>query len=137
MCAYTATILAIRTAKGNQHDFRMFKECYKTTDIMFDPSVEILADSGFLGINKYHSNARIPYKATKNQPLTKEQKQFNKQLAKDRILIEHINRRCKIFRLVKELYRGKHKKFNKNWNMVAMLVNFSYTICKQQQPQIA
>lgn len=130
ICALTYTILAIRTAKGTHHDFRMFKDCYKLNDIMFGLQVEILADSGFTGINAYHKNARIPYKASKNHPLTKEQKQFNKQLAKERVLIEHINRRCKIFRIVKDTYRGKHKKYNRNWNLVAMLVNFSYDVCE-------
>ncbi|HEO65306.1 MAG TPA: IS5/IS1182 family transposase, partial [Spirochaetes bacterium] len=40
--------------------------------------------------------------------------------------IEHINRRCKIFRIVKETYRGKHKNYRKTWNVVAALVNLRY-----------
>ncbi len=130
ICALTATILVVRTAKGTHHDFRMFKDCYNNNDIMFADEVEILADSGFQGILLYHQNARIPYKGTKKQPLTDEQKKFNKQLAKERILIEHINRRCKIFRIAKDVYRGKHKKFSRNWNLIAMLVNFAYDVCE-------
>lgn len=132
ICALTYTILAVRTAKGSHHDFRMFKDCYKNTDIMFDEDVELLADLGFLGITNFHVKSRIPYKASKNHPLTEEQKKYNTELAKQRIRIEHINRRCKIFRIVKDVYRGKHKKFNRNWNLVAMLVNFSYDICYEE-----
>ena len=58
--------------------------------------------------------------------LTDEQKAENNESAKVRIVIEHVNRRCKIFRLVKDSYRGKHRNYNKNWNCVAGLVNMRY-----------
>lgn len=125
--ALSLNILAIHTDKGKNHDFNLFKSCYKEADIYFSKDVEIIADAGFQGILKYHQNARTPYKATKNKPLTQEQKLFNKQLAKERIPIEHINRRCKIFRIVKETYRGKKLNFDKNWQCIAKIINFSYT----------
>ena len=68
----------------------------------------------------------IPHKKSKNSPLTDEQKAENSESAKVRIVIEHVNRRCKIFRLVKDTYRGKHRNYNKNWNCVAGLVNMRY-----------
>ncbi|MCP4404940.1 MAG: hypothetical protein GY801_47520 [bacterium] len=37
-----------------------------------------------------------------------------------------MNRRCKIFRSVKETYRGKHKNYSKVWTVVAALVNVRY-----------
>ncbi|MDD2661053.1 MAG: hypothetical protein PHY54_15465 [Methylococcales bacterium] len=43
-----------------------------------------------------------------------------------RVFIEHINRRCKIFRIVKDVYRGKHKHYSLTWNLVAALVNLRY-----------
>ena len=101
---------------------------------MFGLQVEILADSGFLGIDKYHANSRTPYKSSKKNPLTPEQKQFNKQLAQKRVFIEPINRRCKIFRIVKNTYRGKHKKYNRNRNLMAMIVNFSYDVLGVPKP---
>lgn len=126
ICATSLSILAVRTDIGSSHDFNMFKQNYKEGNIQFKKNVEILADSGFQGLQKYHEKCRIPYKATKNHPLTKEMKLFNRQLAKDRIPIEHTNRKFKIFRIVKDTYRGKHKNFGMNWNLIAMLVNFSY-----------
>ena len=68
----------------------------------------------------------IPHKKSKNSPLTDEQKAENKESAKIRIVIEYVNRRCKIFRLVKDTYRDKHRNYNKNWNCVAGLVNTRY-----------
>jgi hypothetical protein len=44
-----------------------------------------------------------------------------------KIKIEHVNRRCKIFRIVKATYRGKHKHYRKTWTVVATLGNLRYT----------
>jgi IS5 family transposase len=81
------------------------------------------ADKGFQGIAELYPNAESPYKASKHHPLTKEQKQYNRQLAKQRIMVEHRNRECKIFRICKEQYRGKHKNYEKNWKLVSAIVN--------------
>ena len=43
-----------------------------------------------------------------------------------RINAEHVNRRCKIFRIVKDKYRDKHKNYSKVWNVIAALVNLRY-----------
>jgi hypothetical protein len=76
-----------------------------------------------VGIDKIVTNSKIPYKESKFKKLTKEEKKQNKILAKSRIYIEHINRQCKIFRITKETYRGKHKNYSKTWNIIAGLVN--------------
>ncbi|WP_445302464.1 transposase family protein [Microcoleus sp. K4-B3] len=38
-----------------------------------------------------HPHSRTPIKKTKKKPLSKEQKQFNKRLAKERIVVEHVH----------------------------------------------
>ena len=53
----------------------------------------------------------------------KEEKQFNKKHSQRRIRIENIIRKCKIFHIVKQTYRGKHKNYGLVWNVVAGLVN--------------
>ena len=50
----------------------------------------------------------------------------NKKKSQGRIPVEHINRRCKIFRIVKETFRGKHKNIGKTWNLIAGLIKFRY-----------
>jgi hypothetical protein len=62
----------------------------------------------------------------RGQPLSVEYKAHNKALSKQRVFIEHVNRRCKIFRIVKDVYRGKHKNYSLTWNLVAALVNLRY-----------
>lgn len=101
------------------HDFALFKK-YR---LKIHPNITILADLGFLGLHKYHQNSILPFKKSKNKPLTKQEKKANRAQAKQRVSCENRNRDCKIFRIVKDLYRGKHKNYGIHWNLVAALVN--------------
>jgi hypothetical protein len=82
-----------------------------------------LLDSGYQGANDYFPNALIPYKATKKNPLTKEQKSWNTMIAKLRVKIEHIIRQIKIFRICKETYRGKGVRGLLRVKIIAVLSN--------------
>jgi len=86
----------------------------------------ILADSGYQGIHAIHEKSWIPHKKKKGQKLGKEQAKDNKSLSSLRIGIENVNRRCRIFRAAKDVYRGKHKNCGKVWNAIAGLVNLRY-----------
>jgi hypothetical protein len=116
----TEELLKVDCAKGKVRDF----ELYKRSKLCLHPNTEALVDLGYIGILKLHSNGKIPYKSIKHHPLTKEQKRYNKELSQRRILIENIIRKCKIFRIVKQTYRGKHKNYGLVWNVVDGLVNF-------------
>ncbi len=122
ICLKTFKIYSIRCEKGHVHDFSLFKN----SRLLINAAITILADAGYQGIKAIHKNSKIPYKATKKKPLTKEQKKFNLELSKKRIIVENVIRRCKIFRIVKETFRGKHINYGKNWNLVAALVNLRY-----------
>lgn len=108
--------------KGAIHDFRILKESRLALALDSDK----LADAGYQGLDKLYENSQTPVKKTKNRPLTDEDKAYNRALAQKRIRIEHVNRRCKIFRITKETYRGKHKNYSKTWNVIAALVNLRY-----------
>lgn len=86
----------------------------------------MLADLGYMGMEKLHANCWLPHKKPKGGKLTKLQKKENRALSSLRARIENVNRRCKIFRATKETYRGKHKNYGKVWNAVAGLVNLRY-----------
>jgi hypothetical protein len=109
-------------AKGKVHDFKIYKE----SNVLIAASSKLLADLGYQGLLKHHKHSDLPIKRKKKIALTSEEKVSNKALSKQRILIEHINRRCKIFRIVKEVYRGKHKNHGLTWRLVAALVNLRY-----------
>jgi hypothetical protein len=105
---------------GPTHDFTMFKESLVG---VLPENIFLLLDSASQGVHDYFVNALIPYKATKNNPLTDEQKAWNTMLAKLRIPIEHINRNLKIFRICKETYRGKGESGLRRVKIIASLVN--------------
>ncbi len=119
VCFLTGIILSVRSAKGSIHDFKILKQ----SKLKINENANIKTDKGFLGIKKLYPNAEVPYKASKHHPLTREQKRYNRQLAKERIIVENQNRECKIFKICKEQYRGKHKNYEKNWKLVSAIVN--------------
>jgi len=59
----TRKILSISVSDGAKHDFKLCKK--KKLSISSD--VEILADSGYQGLQKYHKNTKLPIKKTKCQ----------------------------------------------------------------------
>lgn len=95
-------------------------------DSLLPPQIEVYADLGYQGISHRHSNSQIPIKKPKGRDLTSDERAYNRALARVRIAIEHVNRRCKIFRIVKETYRGKHKHIGLTWHLIAGLVNVRY-----------
>ena len=113
-------IIKIDCVKGSVHDFKLLRK----SKLKFSKRITILVDLGYLGIKQLFENAMIPFKASKNNPLTPEQKKFNKDLSQKRIIVENKIRECKIFRIVKDVYRGKHKNYCLMWNLIAGLVNF-------------
>lgn len=119
VCLLTGLLVLVRCAKGREHDFAVWKK----GKIRLSPGTDLYADLGFLGLGKLHANTLLPFKSSKKHPLTKQQKRQNKEQAKARVPVEHANRQCKIFRILKETYRGKHRNYGINWNLVAALVN--------------
>ena len=119
VCFLTGLILAVRSARGTTHDFKILKK----SKLEINENANIKTDKGFQGIKELYPKAEVPHKASKHHPLTKEQKQYNRQLAQERIVVEHRNRECKIFRICKEQYRGKHKNYEKTWKLVSAIVN--------------
>jgi hypothetical protein len=109
----------MRFSVGTVHDFQM----YKSKKFEISQDIKILADLGFLGIKKEHENSVTPHKKTKLKPLTDLQKAENKKQASKRVMIEHINRDFKIFRICGNKYRGKHKNYEANWQLVGTIVN--------------
>ncbi|MGQ7116254.1 transposase family protein, partial [Escherichia sp. TWPC-MK] len=58
-------------------------------------SIQSKADSGYQGITAFHTNSMIP---KKNHPLTQEEKSYKRKLSRERIIVENINAKIKVFR---------------------------------------
>jgi transposase len=90
--------------------------------------VRSLADSGYQGLKDWHVKAETPTKKTKLNPLTDEQKSSNRKLSRERILVENIIRRLKIFRILSERYRNRRKRFALRFNLIAAIHNLELKI---------
>jgi transposase len=120
----TAEIVATAFTHGSKHDFQLFKD--DQTEIA--EHIRILADAGYQGLAELHENCQIPFKKSKCHPLTKRQKQRNKTLARKRILIEHIFRKLKVFRILSERYRNRRKRFTLRFNLIAAIYNLELNL---------
>lgn len=72
-----------------------------------------------------HNNTDIPKKKSKKNPLDKEAKKRNREISSERVLVEHIIREVKIFRVAAEKYRNRRKRFGLRINLIAAFYNRS------------
>lgn len=106
--------------KGRKHDFKIFKE--KRLGLLAE--TKCLGDKGYQEIKKYHKNSVTPQKKLRRSKLSPEDKQKNQELAQLRIIVEHVHRRLKIFRILAERYRNRHRRFGLRFNLIAGLHNY-------------
>ena len=106
--------------RGPVHDFVL----YQRSHLAPHESLEVLADSGYQGLSKLHAKSRTPQKKPRKAELTDEQKQSNRELARRRVVVEHIIRCLKIFRMLAERYRNRRKRFSLRFNLIAGLYNY-------------
>ena len=115
-------IIATAFSRGRKHDSRLFKESYGG----IHKKIICLADTGYQGLTKMHQNNETPIKKSKKRPLTKAQKESNRDLSKKWIGCEHVIGKLKIFRILKERYRNRRKRFGLRFNSIASLYNLSF-----------
>ena len=83
-----------------------------------------LVDKGYQGIQKLHTNSQVPKKKPSKRELTDLEKKRNRELARKRVVGEHINRRLKIFKILADRYRNRRKRFGLRFNLIAGLYNY-------------
>lgn len=92
--------------------------------------IECLGDKGYQGIHKIHSYSRIPKKKPRGGKLNHEDKKSNQDLAKIRVVGEHVNRKLKVFKIFSERYRNRRKRFGLRFNLIAGLYNYELSLPK-------
>ena len=63
--------------------------------------------------------------------MTKEEKAANRQLARERIVVEHIIRCLKVFRILSERYRNRRRRFGLRFNLIAAIYNYELVGTRQ------
>lgn len=113
-------------SKGRRHDFKLLEQSRCAQLLHAD--TELLSDSGFQGVAKLQPNSRTPHKRWRGKALTCEQQTHNRTLATERILAEHVIRKLKVFRILKETYRHRRRRFGLRLNLIAALYNYDLNV---------
>lgn len=116
----TKRILCLAHGKGKIHDFKLLK----SSGVKFNQNRKLLADKGYQGIKKIHGLSETPQKKPRGGKLSKNQKKSNRELNRIRVVIEHVNRRLKIFKILSYRYRNRHKRFGLRINLIAGIYNY-------------
>ena len=116
----THLILFIEQAAGSVHDFTLYKSSLGSA---VRADVKMKADSGYQGIAAYHKNSEIPFKKGKDRPLSGEENMFNRCLARERIVIEHVNREIKVFKMMSERYRNRRRRHKLRMTLICAIRN--------------
>lgn len=85
-------------------------------------------DSGYQGVQHSHALSELPYKRSKNTPLTEEEKAYNQALSRFRVRVENVFARLKIFNILSHTYRNKRKGYNLKFNIIAGITNLKRSI---------
>ncbi|WP_333416691.1 transposase family protein [Microcoleus sp. MOSTC5] len=109
-------------AEGIPCDYSFFSKVRLAT------TIKLWRDKGYQGIAKLHANSQIPTKKPKSSNLSQVQRQENRTLASQRIIIEHVNRRLKIFRILSERYRNRRRRFGLSFNLIAGIYNYELSL---------
>lgn len=107
-------------AKGKTHDVCLLK----ASRTHIHPAVEILADTGYQGLQKLPPNTTLPTKRKKKQPRSSADKRRNKALASRRVVVENVLAALKRFKIISDTYRNRRKRFNLRFNLIAGIYNF-------------
>ena len=94
-----------KTKSGRRHDKRIADK--ENIFAGIPPDVTAWTDTGFTGVRQQHENTIMPAKATKNRPLTLQQKEENSVISGIRIVSEHAIAGFKKFKAASDTYRNK------------------------------
>jgi hypothetical protein len=117
-------------ARGRRHDLEIYRKRHPNLPKV----VEQDFDRGYDGVKKYFPDLKcvIPFKrrgrgrghkGEKADDLTPEQKRFNKELSKERVVVEHTISRMKKFRIMADEFRNRLKRYDAMTDIVSGLIN--------------
>ncbi|HVI21323.1 MAG TPA: transposase family protein [Bacillus sp. (in: firmicutes)] len=107
---------------GKNHDYNIYKKNH--LDVPED--VESLFDLGFLGVQKDfpEQKSSLPIKKEKDCNLSSQEKDYNRDHSKRRIVIEHAICRLKKYRIMNDVFRNRLRKYDMVSDIVSGLVNY-------------
>jgi hypothetical protein len=96
------------TQPGSKHD----KACVDEEGYSFPPGSTLFQDTGFQGYAPQGASIEQPTKKPRGGELTPEQKQENRKVSSDRVLIEHSIGGIKVFHIASTIFRNIKEGFS-------------------------
>lgn len=115
-------ILAVDFAKGSKHELKMLEESH----VQISDRALVTVALGYKSLENKLKRCDIPIKKQKGNERTKEEIEFNREIARQRIGIEHINRYLKRFRILGSRYRNKRRKFALRVMLICGIYNLQH-----------
>ena len=108
-------------ARGRRHDYDVFKDSHPKLPKEVRPGTDL----GYYGIqNDFPElNPILPFKREKGKELTEEQRRFNKELSKERVVVEHTIALLKKFKILGQEFRNRLRHYDLMTDIVSGLVN--------------
>lgn len=113
-------IMSIVVGCGRQHDLSLARHTIRDLSRYH----YVLADLAYKGWDGLKGCVLTPIKKPKKRKLPAFAKRINCEIGRRRIVIEHINRQLKCFRILAECYRNRRKRFGLRANLIAGIVNW-------------
>jgi hypothetical protein len=108
--------------RGRRHDYKI----YKTNHPDLPKDVLSMYDLGFLGVEKDfpEQKSSLPIKKEKDHELTADEKEYNKNHSRKRIVIEHAICRIKKYKIINGVFRNRLRKCDRISDIVSGSVNY-------------
>jgi hypothetical protein len=109
--------------KGKRHDYDIYKKNHPVTP----KEVINVFDLGYLGVERDFPDqeSSIPSRKKRSQKeLAQEEKEYNQNHSRKRIVIEHTICRIKKYRIMGDIFRNRLRKYNGVSDIVSGLVNY-------------
>ncbi len=113
-------VICTAFSNGKKHDFKILQN----SKTHCHPEAIAIVDSGYQGLQKIHTKTELPKKKSKKNPLTKEDKKNNRNLASNRVLNENVIGMLKRFKIISDRYRNRRKRFGLRFNLIAGIYNW-------------
>ena len=107
-----------KSVPGTVHDLNLRRQGQS-----LPKNAHAYADSGYQGYQNDHKDIDIPYKSSKKNPLTKDEKEYNHGLSSFRVRVEHAIRRVKTFRILADRFRYPRPSHAVKFSIAAGIAN--------------
>ena len=119
--ANTKEIVCTAHSEGKTHDFKLYEQ---SIGCAISNNIKVKMDSGYQGILRLHKNSEIPKKKPRGGILTKKEKEHNKLLSSERMLVENIIAKIKVFKITSSKYRNRRKRFGLRMALICGIINY-------------